>query len=178
MRRFNGKNAFWASLVSLGAAWGVPATAQAATVTLTGDGAWFDFYAVDGAASWLDVSGEAVEFTYTSNTAFQLRLVDYFFPGDSAQVYANGTLLGSTPAVPYDDTLFAATPNSAFGNSAWSKRTWTLGAGAYTFSGLPSVLPTGASVLAISVTAVPEPAMAWLAGVGVLGVLSARRRLA
>ncbi len=178
MRRFNGRHSASALLMALGVAGFVPTTAQAATLALPDDGTWFDFFVIDGASSWLDASSEALEFTYTSSTAFQLRLVDYFFPGDAVQVYANGSLLGSTPVVPFDDTLFAATPDSAFANAAWGKRVWTLDAGAYTFSGSPSVVPTGAAVMAISVTAVPEPSMAWLAGVGVFGVLAMRRRLA
>jgi len=178
MNEFSGKHAVSTILFALGAAGLVAVPSHAASVALSGNGAWFDFYAVDGATSWLDASSEAVEFTYTSSTAFQLRLVDYFFPGDAVQVYANGALLGSTPTVAFDDTLFASTPDSAFANAAWGKRVWTLDAGAYTFSGLPSVLPTGSAVLAISISAVPEASMLWLAGCGVLSVMGLRRRLA
>ena len=175
MRGFDGKHAVLTLGMVLGIAAFVPAQAHAATQALSGDGAWLDFYAIDGATSWLDASSEAIEFTYTSSTSFQLRLADYYFPGDAVQVYANGSLLGETPTVAFDDALFAETPDSAFANAAWGSRVWTLDAGAYTFSGLPSVVPTGSAVMAISVMAVPEPDMVWLTCFGVFGVLMARR---
>lgn len=177
MRRFAGKNLVSALVVAAGVAGGVPSTAQAASLALSGDGTWSDFFVIDGATSWLDDSSEALEFTYSSSTAFQLRVVDYFFPGDAVQVYANGSLLGDTPTVSFDDTLFAASPDSAFANAAWGKRVWTLGAGSYTFTGTPLAVPTGAAVMAISVAAVPEPAFAWLVFAGGVGLFAVRRRL-
>lgn len=178
MRKFSGRHSASALLAALALAGLVPPTAQAASLALPGDGTWSDFFVIDGAPSWMDASSEALEFTYTSSTAFQLRLVDYYFPGDAVQVFANGSLLGSTPSVAFDDTMAASTPDEAFAGASWSKRVWTLDAGAYTFSGLPAVVPLGAAVMAISVSAVPEPSMAWLACCGVLGVLNLRPRRA
>lgn len=164
-------------LVAAALAIGSP-TAHAATFSLTPDGAWFDFLLIDGEPSWLDIEGAPASFTFTSSTSFSLRVVDYFMPGDSAAVYANGVLLGATPSVIPDDASFADTPDAALGNAAWSQGTWALGPGSYTFTGLPGDLPTGSAWMALSVTAVPEASSLamLLAGLTSLPAIAHRRR--
>lgn len=145
-------------------------SAHAASFELAPDGTWYDFYVADGSAGWLDAASEPASFTFTSAGSFVLRVVDYFFPGDGTQVYANGVLLGTTSDAAFDTELFAASPGEAFGDARWSQASWTLAAGSYTFTGLVSTLPAEAAVLALSVTAVPEPQAAWMvtAGLGLL----------
>ncbi|MCU7370610.1 PEP-CTERM sorting domain-containing protein [Paucibacter sp. O1-1] len=151
-------------------------TAQAASFTLTPDGAWFEFLLAEGQSSWLDQAAEPASFSFSSANPFVLRVVDFFLPGDSTQVLSNGVLLGATPTVAFDDSQFADTPDAALGNPVWSQASWVLGPGSYTFTGLPGTLPTGSANLAISVTAVPEPASAAMLLAGLLGVVGMARR--
>lgn len=164
------------------AAFVLPGAAQAAPVALTGDGAWFDFSVLDGGTSWVDLASEPLSFTFTSASPIVLRVTDYFFPGDSTFVYANGSLLGETPVVPFSDTSFSDTAAAAYGSNEFGWSAWNLDAGSYVFTGLPGTLPLGAATLAISVEvvgAVPEPSSVAMSvlGLGILGTaLKTRRR--
>jgi hypothetical protein len=155
-------------------------TAQAAVFELPGDGSWLEFYVAEGVPSWLDAASDPASFTFTSTQSFTLRVVDFFLPGDSTSVFANGSLLGATPEVAFDDSQFADSAAAAFGQPAWSQASWALEAGSYTFTGTAGSVPLGAGAFAISVAvaAVPEPSavVLMLAGLAFIAGRSARRR--
>jgi len=150
---------------------------------MTSDGTWFDFAVGDVGDVWRSaLNGDPITFTLTSASAFTLRLVDVGFAGDRVEVVSGGTtLLGATSNVPVDDTVFAFTPDEAFANaSIWSRGSWFLTAGTYSFSGSATASPLGGSGWAISALAdstptIPEPGT-WGLVLGSLAMLAATKR--
>jgi hypothetical protein len=159
--------------------------ALADPVSLTLDGTWFDFIVGDVGDTWRSaLDGEAIVFSVSSSTSFTLRLTDFGFAGDQLEVVADGTaLLGSTSLVATDDTVYAFSPDEAFGTpGTWSQGVWSLGPGSYTFSGTAIGSPFGGAAWGISAVAdagtnVPEPgSMAVvLLGLTMLATTRARR---
>lgn len=145
-------------------------TANAGVFTLTDDGEWFEFLVWDGASSWQDLSGEEAQFVFNSSVPFVLQVTDLNFPGDSVQVFANGSLLGDTPDAGFSFDAYAVSADAAWGDTTWSQRSWELPMGQYTFTGSPLNVPAGVTSFAISVTAVPEPEAWAMLLVGLLGV--------
>lgn len=164
--------------VALSAAAGA---ALAGPVPLKADGSWFNFNVLDGTQGWSADDGSPQEFSFSSGSAFTLRITDFFFAGESTGFKVNGSYFGQTALVPQDFTEFAAAPDDAFGNPVWSQGTWVFGPGSYVFSGDMAWSPGFQGLMAISVLAthsVPEPAapLLLLAALGSLAVARSTRR--
>lgn len=170
--------------------------AHATTVAIAGDGSWNEFDVDSFLAQgngWIDDSGAALNFTFTIGAGQhgKLTVVDAGFAGDTFTVTSNGSVLGTTSAVPTGD-VFGGLEfdfDAALANPAYSHGTFTLGAGTYTIGGslLQSVLDeNGAALdatngaLRLNVSAIPEPANAALmfAGAAALALLARRRKAA
>lgn len=160
---------------ALSAAAGV---AFAGPVSLKADGSWFSFNVLDGAPGWSSDDGSPLEFSFSSSSAFTLRITDFFFAGESTGLKVNGSYLGQTALVPEDLNEFAATPGDAFGNPVWSQGSWVFGPGSYVFSGDLALSPSFQGLMAISVLgaqSVPEPAAPLLLGAALASLVLARR---
>lgn len=162
------------------------------------------YSAVSGGLEWISADysldpdfGSALSFTFTigAGEVGQLTVVDASFAGDTYQVFNQGALIGATSAVPQLDIGTAPDVgydyDAALLNSAFSRGVYTLGAGTYQITGalqqallvpdennvlVPSTSAAGA--VRLTVSAVPEPSalsMA-LAAVGLIWMLSRRRR--
>ena len=186
---------------------GYVAGANATTVAIGTDGSWNQFdvdstIAQSGGVEWIDnVTGPAIaqykgdgsqiSFTFTLTSQGLLQVVDAGFAGDQFQVFNGSTSLGLTSAVPataYENNPPNAGTNfdAAFADHTnFSYLSLLLNPGTYTITGLltQSVslggAPLDATVGALSVTAVPLPAAAWLLASSLLGGagLVRRRRL-
>lgn len=173
------------------------APAAATTIALNPDATWQEFTVDDMAApsfgkGWIDFTdGSALTFTFTiaaGNTGV-LSVVDAGFAGDTFSITNNGTLFGQTSNVAVGNTsgTTANTFDEAFANPAYSRASFTLGAGSYRISGslAQSVLDdagaalnaTNGAVRLSLVPAVPEPSTYALlfAGLSAVG-FAARRR--
>ena len=170
--------------------------AQAGAVTLTSDGRWnvFDvdaFTATTAGVEWIDITdGSALSFDFTVPIGYTARLtvVDAGFAGDTFSVFNGSSLLGSTGAVAVGD--FALADNAgldfdlALASPRFSSAVFMLNAGSYQIRGLlsQSVQAFGsnldATVGGLRVSLVPEPATIFtvLAGLGMVGVATRRRR--
>jgi hypothetical protein len=179
------------------------AAAHATTLPLAADGAWSAFNVSELDASsfgveWIDNTntlspgfGSALSFSFTVAAGMQARLtvVDVGFAGDTFTVFDHGSSLGATSAVALTDWAAAADVgtdfDAALANAQFSRAVYTLGAGEHLVTGrlLQSVqmdgLPLNATVGAVrvEVSPVPEPStwLSLLAGMGLLGVTTARR---
>jgi len=173
--------------------------AHATTVAIAGDGSWNEF-TVDNVRApafgtgWIDAAdGSALDFTFTIGAGQHgmLTVVDAGFAGDTFTITSNGSILGSTAAVPAGDVdgPLEFDFGAALANPSYSHGTFMLGAGTYSIGGslLQSVLdvdgtPLDATngALRLSVSAVAEPADAALmfAGLAALGLFARRRQAA
>jgi len=68
-------------------------------------------------------------FTFVLAGPGVLKVTDAFLAGDYLRVWDNGGLLGDTPAVPVDPSLWIGDPDSAFADPRWSHGQFDLGAG-------------------------------------------------
>ncbi|ATG91631.1 VPLPA-CTERM sorting domain-containing protein [Methylomonas koyamae] len=165
-------------------------SANAGAATLAADGQWhaFDIDETSSASAgleWIDLDGNASSFDFSLTGSAILRIVDGGFAGDRFDVFNGNLLLGQTSAATnnYPESL-GLDFDAAFADGRYSRGVFLLGPGSYRISGLLSLSALddnagalNATVGAISLTAVPLPAAAWmyLAGTGLLG-LTARRQ--
>ncbi len=132
-------------------------------------------------------SGEP--FTYTSGSQFFITLLDGFASGDQFQLFANGSLVGTT-TTPTVGAPFCINASMCLADDAFSRGTFLLDAGSYAFTlkTIQSPLREGGAYLGVNVSStlagdiatVPEPASASLLAGGLLalgGVAIRRRRL-
>jgi hypothetical protein len=179
--------------------------AHASVRSLAANGAWFNFNVDDQAADsagveWIDADntldpgyGSALSFAFSIDPGFvgRLTVLDTGFSGDRFSVFDHGTLLGATSLVPaqtIDSATLVLDPDTALADAAFSRRSFTLGAGSHLLSGslLQSVLLSDgltplnatAGALRLEVSAVPEPSSLALLAAGALslGAITARRR--
>ena len=174
------------------------APAQAAAVSLTGDGAWNEFtvddqLATDGGTEWISTAdGSPLSFlvTIAPGTVGTLTVVDAGFAGDTFRLTNYGSAFGQTSGVPQgslaDPTVIDF--DLALADPRFSSGVFTLAAGTYSLSGslLQSVLlapgvPLDSTYggLRLDITsAVPEPATTALlaAGLALVGLRSRRLR--
>lgn len=164
---------------------------QAEAASLTADGAWNTFDVDDlssasGNLEWIDLDGNALSFDFTLTESAYLKVVDAGFAGDRFNVYDNGVLLDQTSAVAntYPGSI-GLNFDTAYASDIFSKGLFLLGAGNHSITGLlsqsaldDSNLPINATVGAVSLTAVPLPAAAWLylTGTALMGFVSRRRK--
>ncbi|OAI20946.1 hypothetical protein A1359_20010 [Methylomonas lenta] len=163
---------------------------QIHAATLNADGAWnvFDvdeFSASSGGLEWIDIDGGALSFDFTLTESAYLKVVDGGFSGDQFQVFDNGQLLGETSTASNNyPTSLGLDFDQAFSNADYSQGVYLLGVGSHTITGLLSISAIddigddiNATVGAVSLTAVPLPAAAWLYAIGLafFGAVSRRR---
>lgn len=176
----------------LAAAFLAVTSGQIQAAPLNADGSWnaFDideFSAVSGGLEWIDLDGEALSFDFTLTESAYLKVVDGGFSGDRFQVFDNGQLLGETSAaINSYPTSLGLDFDQAFSNANYSQGVYLLAVGSHTITGLLSLSALddigsdiNASVGAVSLTAVPLPAAAWLyaAGLAFFGAVSRRRTI-
>lgn len=153
--------------------------AQASPVALVADGSWFSFNVLDGESAWYTDDLSPLEFSFSSASAFTLRITDYITAGDDTGFKVNGRYYDKTNAVPEDFAEVAFTPDEAFGNPLWSQGSWLFAPGSYTFSGDLARAPGFQGLMAISVLGsqtVPEPSALGLLAVALAGAAFAARR--
>ncbi len=164
---------------------------QAEAASLTADGAWNafdvdDLSSASGNLEWIDLDGNALSFDFTLTESAYLKVVDAGFAGDRFNVYDNGVLLDQTSAVAntYPGSI-GLNFDTAYASDIFSKGLFLLSAGSHSITGLLSQsaldnsnLPINATVGAVSLTAVPLPAAAWLylTGTALMGIVSSRRK--
>lgn len=164
---------------------------QAQAATLIADGAWnaFDVDELTSASTgleWIDLDGNALSFDFTLTESAYLKVVDAGFAGDRFNVYDNGNLLDQTSvAVNTYPASVGLDFDQAFANSDYSRGVFLLSAGSHSITGLlsQSALDDSSSLInatvgAVSLTAVPLPAAAWLylTGTALMGLVSRRRK--
>ncbi len=152
---------------------------QASPVALAADGSWFSFNVLDGESGWYTDDLSPLEFSFSSASAFTLRITDYITAGDDTGFKVNGNFFDRTNAVPEDFAEVAFTPDEAFGNPLWSQGSWLFAPGSYTFSGDQARAPGLQGLMAISVLrsqTVPEPSALGLLAVALAGAAFAARR--
>lgn len=158
--------------------------------TLTADGAW-NAFDVDNSVSnsgnleWIDLDNNALSFDFTLSGVALLEVVDGGFAGDRFNVFDNGVLLDQTSVA--SNTFPASIGldfDAAYASPLYSRGLFWLGAGSHSITGLLSqsalngTTPINATVGAVSLTAVPLPAAAWLylTGTALMGFVSRRRK--
>jgi hypothetical protein len=178
-------NKFLLAAVIMTALWG-----QAEASTLVADSAWnaFDVDELTSASTgleWIDLDGNALSFDFTLSGSAYLKVVDAGFAGDRFNVYDNGVLLDQTSVASNTYPVSVGLDfDAAYASSLYSQGLFWLGAGTHSITGVMSqsalaeTTPINATVGAVSLTAVPLPAAAWLylTGTALMGVVSRRRK--
>lgn len=162
---------------------------QAQASTLVADGAWNafdvdDISSVSSGLEWIDLDGNALSFDFTLTGSAYLKVVDGGFAGDRFNVYDNGVLLNQTSVA--TNTYPASIGldfDAAYASPLYSQGLFWLGTGSHSITGLLSqsalngTVAFNATVGAVSLTAVPVPAAAWLylTGIALMGLVFRRR---
>lgn len=183
------------SLAALALAAACIAPAHADDVSLLADGQWnvFSVDALrDASLAWIADNDSVLSFTFTIADGFvgTFDVVDGVFGGDTFSITNFGSLLGSTSSVAMTD--IGSAPDlgydfdAAFADSGFSHGSFALAAGTYKISGYldQSVLIDGARLdstagaVRLAVSPIPEPSTyaMLLAGLGVVGLVTRRRR--
>lgn len=164
---------------------------QAEAAPLIADGTWNAFdvdnmLSTSGNLEWIDLDNNALSFDFTLTGSAYLKVVDGGFAGDRFNVFDNGNLLGQTSvAVNTYPASVGIDFDAASADSNFSYGTFLLGAGTHSITGLlsqsaldGSSIELNATVGAVSLTAVPLPAAAWLylTGTALMGFVSRRRK--
>lgn len=172
-----------------------PLAARAQTVVpLTVGGGWVEFDVdallapVDNPLAWIDLGGTPLQFSFTLAAPAELRVVDAGFAGDVFLVRLNGGLSDQvTSVVPSTDVATAANVGLDFdaawadGGANFSRAALLLGPGSYVVEGylLQTVQDGGtpllATVGAVALAPVPEPASVATLLAGLLLVFTALR---
>jgi hypothetical protein len=148
-----------------------------------------DVTAQSGGVEWIDDQGAPLHFEFSIAAGFlgRLTVVDAGFSGDRYTVKDSSLVLGTTGAAVDGDVFGDITfdYDEALANPDFSRRVFTLGAGAHDITGLLSQSlrfdgqPLNASIgaLRLEVSAVPEPATpaTLLAGLSLLTLMLRRR---
>ena len=166
-------------------------SANAGAAALNADGQWHPFDVDDTVSAsagleWIDLDGDALSFDFTLTGSAILRIVDGGFAGDRFDVFNGKLPLGQTSAATnnYPESL-GLDFDAAFADGRYSRSVFLLGPGSYSINGLLSLSALddnagaiNATVGAISLTAVPLPAAAWLylAGAGLMATIARRRQ--
>ncbi|HEU4629664.1 MAG TPA: PEP-CTERM sorting domain-containing protein [Gemmatimonadaceae bacterium] len=159
----------------------VASSAEAQTPLV--DGAWttFSFGGVGAGAS-------GQPFTYTASSRFFVTVLDGFSSGDQFQLLDGATPIGTSTAP--TDGSYCSSPAECLASSAFSRGTFLLDPGTYSFNVNVTASPfgSGGAYIGINVSdalastatsTVPEPATAALTAAGLLamaGVSTRRRR--
>ena len=154
----------------------ISAPAQAEVLVENGD--WQVFTFSDTGSAW------DREFTFVAANPVDLWVTDAFQSGDMFEVFSNGASLGLTSP----PTVFYVQINddydAAFASPIWSSRSFALGPGSYTISGMVDFSPFDSGSAAIRLLTarapVPEPAT-WglmLLGFAALGYSMRSRKAA
>jgi hypothetical protein len=164
-------------------------------VTLNADGQWalFDvdeLTAASGGLEWIDLfdGGAPLSFEFTVPSGFfgVLTVVDGGFAGDRFLVTSGNMLLGPTslPTASHPASV-GLDFDAALDNPAYSRGSFTLGAGSHDITGYlvrsasADGVPLNATVGAVrlQVSPVPEPStlLTLLAGLGAIGLVILRR---
>jgi hypothetical protein len=183
------KNLLCVGVAALAAA--LSLQAHATTASLPADQLWHSFdvddtVAAGGSLGWIDIADNSfLSFTFTLAVPAFIKIVDGGFAGDVFQVSDNGVVLGTTSpatdtfAIDFSLPATQAGFDSAFADARFSSGTFLLAAGSHDITGLlsSSTAPFNITVGAVMIAAVPEPAtsLIFLAGVGLLGGILARR---
>ncbi|UOA08077.1 VPLPA-CTERM sorting domain-containing protein [Methylobacter sp. S3L5C] len=165
---------------------------QAEAASLVADGTWNEFdvskmLSNSGNLEWIDYeSNDALSFDFTLTGSAYLKVVDGGFAGDRYNVYDNGNLLGQTSVAvnTYPDSI-GHDFDAASADSNFSYGSFLLGAGTHSITGLlsqsaldDSSIELNSTFGAVSLTAVPLPAAAWLylTGTALMSFVARRRK--
>jgi len=163
--------------------------AHATTVSVAA-GQWYDFNVDDFLApvasplAWIDFTNSSLlsfQFTVEAGSVGTLTVVDAVTAGERFSVIANGSSLGTTSVAGSSGANVGYDYDAALANLAFSRGVYTLGAGAYTVTGL--MLPSADGInatqggLRLDVSPVPEASTLalLLGGLGALAFVARRR---
>jgi hypothetical protein len=117
----------------------------------------------------------ATMWTYASSRAFTFTIQDAFLAGDRFELYANNSSAGLT-SVPGFGSCWDI--NNCVGDSNMSRGSFAFAPGNYSFQIRTNATPfgSGAALMRIDETEVPEPSTAALLLIGGVGLVARRRR--
>lgn len=162
------------------------ASAHAALVPVSADGAWHafdvdDLSSISGGLEWITLSGDALVFRVNLSSAARLTIVDGGFGGDRFSVIIDGASGVQTSAVPDSfPASYGTNFDFALNDSSWSRLIVDLAPGVHDITGLLSRsalvqgLPINATVGAISIAQIPLPPV-MLLFLTALGAMAAGR---
>jgi len=167
---------------------GTPIDAPEAIIALPVDGSWTVLDEIMAAGSYYSPI-----FTYSSPNPVQMDVTDLFVVSDRNEVWLDGVLLGTTPAMPdwpalipavgpFDDAPYTSDPDVAWGRPEFSKTTLVLPAGSHMITLRNIHIPSNSAQTGpmddgtVAFRLVPEPTTALLLVAAAITILLARRR--